>query len=244
MKPTPPGRIDAQGTLVPLGQPAPSPSRLERFARRLGLGRRHNMNRRTLRLALECRACRATYPYEVKRVYLDPEQAGGEPLIEDRIQCQGCGRWDEYSLTADAHADVLTESLRLLTYSLAGDETPRSPVALVSSGLQDGRRMHPEDGLRDYEKRLGEHPDDPGLHVGYANILRFLKRWKAAEAGYRRAIDLDPHAVEAHWSLAQFAAERGDVVEAARGFERCVRALPQARFYRIPEGQRAGSSRP
>ncbi len=238
MRPVPPDRLEAQGTPVASGRLARYRSPLGRLARLLGVGHRKSSSQRTLRLALECRACRGTYRYEVERVYLDPEQAGAEAFIQDRIQCQGCGRWDQYSLTPDAHADILTESLRLLSHCLSGDKAPRSPVTLVSSGLQDGRRMHPEEGLRDYERCLGEHPDDPGLHLGRANILRFLKRFEAAAAGYRRAIELDPHAVEAHSSLAQLAAERGDVAEAARGFERCVRALPHGHFYRLPEGTR------
>ena len=80
--------------------------------------------------------------------------------------------------------------------------------------------MPPDEGLRDYERRLAEHPDDPGLYIGYANILRFLKRIDDAETSYRRALELDPYAAEAHASLAQLAADRGDVPAAARGFER------------------------
>jgi tetratricopeptide (TPR) repeat protein len=170
---------------------------------------------------------------------MDPAQAGADPLIQDRIQCQGCGRWDDYTLTADAHAELLTESLRLLSNSVSGKRTRGSPIVLISLGLQDGQRMHPEEGLRDYERRLAEHPGDPGLHIGYANILRFLKRIDAAEASYRRALELDPYAAEAHASLAQLAAERGDVPAAVRGFERCVSILPRGHFYRIPEAKRA-----
>jgi len=224
MRPAPPDRIEAQGTRVASGPPGRPRSPIQWLARRLAGGSRKRSRPRALLLALECRACGRTYEYEVERVYLDPTDAGADPLIHDRIQCRGCGRWDEYSLTPGARADILAESLWVLCQSVSGDKPPRSPVAVVSAGLQDGRRMHPEEGLRDYERRLGEHPDDPALHVGRANILRFLKRFDIAEAGYRRAIELDPYAVEAYWSLAALAAERGDVIEAARGFERCARA--------------------
>ena len=169
---------------------------------------------------------------------MDPAQTGADPFIQDRIQCLGCGRWDDYTLTADAHAELLAESLRLLTNPASGRRTRRSPLVLVSLGLRDGQRMPPDDGLRDYERRLAEHPDDPGLHIGYANILRFLKRIDEAEAGYRRALELDPYAAEAHASLAQLAAERGDVPAAARGFERGVRILPHGHFYRLREDER------
>src|SRR6266446_5718922 len=155
-----------------------------------------------------------------------------EPVIQDRIQCRGCGRWDHYAFTPEARADVVIEGIRLLTLLLSGNMTPRSAVTLVSSGLQDGRQMSPEDALRDYERRLAEDPDDPGLHVGHGNVLRFLKRFEAAAASYRRALDLDPHAVEAHWSLGSelserpvgldrvgIQIERGDDAEVARWIE-------------------------
>lgn len=238
MRPVPPVRSEAQGTQSPPVRPASYRSALRGLARLLGAARRGRPNPRTLPLALECRACRRTYRYEVETVYMDPAQAAPGPLIEDRIQCQGCGRWDDYTLTADAHAELLIESLRILSNSVSGKGTPRSPIVLVSLGLHDGQRMHPEDGLRDYERRLAEHPGDPGLHIGYANILRFLKRIDAAETSYRRALELDPYAAEAHASLAQLAAESGDVLEAARGFERCVSILPRGHFYRIPEAKR------
>jgi len=204
----------------------------------LGRGQRRDAKRSTLRLALECRGCRRTYRYDVETVYVDPEQIDADPVIQDRIQCRGCGRWDHYAFTPEAYADVVIEGIRLLTLLLSGNMTPRSPVTLVSSGLQDGRLMSPEEALRDYERRLAEDPDDPGLHVGHGNVLRFLKRFEAAAHSYRRALELDPHAVEAHSSLARLAAERGDVVEAARRVEGCLQALPHARFYRIGEDER------
>ena len=211
---------------------------MKRLAALLGRGHRRDASRSTLRLALECRGCGRTYRYDVETVYMDPEQIDADPVIPDRIKCRGCGRWDHYAFTPEAHADVLIESIRLLTLLLSGNMTPRSAVTLVSSGLQDGRQMSPEEALRDYERRLAEIPDDPGLHVGHGNVLRFLKRFEAAAASYRRALDLDPHAVEAHWSLAQLAAECGDDAEVARWIERCLHVLPRARFYRLGEGER------
>lgn len=167
-------------------------------------------------------------------MYVDPEQLGADPIIEDRIQCRGCGRWDDYSLAPEAHQEILTEIVRVLPRLLSPGPKPRSPVTLVSAWLQDGRRMAPQEALRDYERRLLEHPDDPGLHVGHGNVLRRLKRFAAAEASYRRALELDPDAAEAHASLAELAAERGDFLEAARRMERCVQALPRRHFYRLP----------
>lgn len=217
-----PGRRRAARSLV---------ARLLRFGDR-------DSDPRTLRLALECRACRRTHRYEVETLYLDPEQVGADPIIGDRIQCRGCGRWDDYSLTSEAHEAILVEAFRVVNRSMSPGPAPQSPIALVSSGLQDGRRMSPENALRDYEGRLVDHPGDPGLHLGHGNVLRFLKRFAPAETSYRRALELDPDAAEAHASLAQVAAERGDFLEAARGMERCARAIPRRHFYRLPADAR------
>ncbi len=216
-------------------QPARRRSGARWIARLLGLGARSNP--RTLRLALECGACRRIDSYDVETVYLDPE-LGAEPIIADRIQCRGCGCWDNYSLTLEAREQILAEILRLLKRSQSPGSAPQSPITLVSSGLQDGRKMSPEDGLRDYERRLVENPHDPGLHIGHGNLLRFLKRVEAAETSYRRAIDADPHAAEAYASLAQLAAARGDFLDAARQMERCVQVVPHRHFYRLRGDER------
>src|SRR6266542_6365975 len=84
----------------------------------LGRGQRRHANRSTLRLALECQVCRRTYRYAVETIYMDPEQIDADPVIQDRIQCRGCGRWDHYAFTPEAYADVVIEGIRLLTLLL------------------------------------------------------------------------------------------------------------------------------
>lgn len=191
-------------------------------------------------LPLQCTACRRTYRYVVREVYVDPEVAEGErpqPFIRDRIRCKGCGREDEYAVTPQADWVLLAE----LTMTPARRQTDASqepetgPVRFAKLGLADGRRMNPREAQRHYEAQLAERPDDPALHIGYGNILRFLKDIDRAAATYRRALELDPRAVEAYATLGQFAEERGDFAEAHALYAKCLALGRDARFYQVRE---------
>jgi hypothetical protein len=172
-------------------------------------------------LALRCNGCRRTYTYPIRAVYVDPDLGKDhrpEPFIKDRICCKGCGRQDDYTPAPTALL-ALTGRLLLLMARIEkeGPEAgAEGHLFLMRLGLTDGRRMNPREARRDYEARLATHPDDPALHIGYGNILRFLEETGRAEAAYRRALELDPRAVEAYTSLGQFAEERGDLTAAER----------------------------
>jgi hypothetical protein len=197
-----------------------------------------DVERDHLILPLQCTGCRRTYRYIVREVYVDPEVPEGErlqPFIRDRIRCKGCGREDEYVLTPHADWVLLAE----LTMMLARGQADRSrepetrPLRFAKLGLSDGRRMDPREAQRHYETQLAERPDDPALHIGYGNILRFLKDIDRATAAYRRALELDPRAVEAYATLGQFAEERGDFSEAHALYAKCLALGRDARFYQV-----------
>jgi tetratricopeptide (TPR) repeat protein len=191
-------------------------------------------------LALQCNGCRRTYTYPVKAVYVDPDIPEGEspqPFIRDRIRCKGCGREDDYALAPTAHF-ALTARLILLMARLekeGPEAASEGPLHLMRLGLSDGRRLNPREARRDYEARLAQRPDDPGLHIGYANILRFLNEGALAEAAYRRALELDPGAAEAHASLGQLAEARGDLANALSAYGQCLALARKARFYHVKD---------
>ncbi len=191
-------------------------------------------------LALRCNGCRRTYTYPVKAVYVDPEMPEGEspqPFIKDRIHCKGCGREDDYTLAPAAHF-ALTARLILLMARIEkeGPEAgAEGPLFLMRMGLADGRRINPREARREYEARLAKRPDDPGLHIGYGNILRFLEETELAEAAYRRALELDPQAAEAHASLGQLAEEQGDLANALSAYTQCLALERKARFYHVKD---------
>ena len=189
-------------------------------------------------LALQCNGCRRTYTYPVKAVYVDPdleEEDRIQPFIKDRIHCKGCGREDDYTLAPAGHL-ALTARLILLMARIEkeGPEAgAEGPLFLMRMGLTDGRRMNPREARSNYEARLAKRPDDPALLIGYGNILRFLEETERAEAAYRRALELDPQAAEAHASLGQLAEERGDLANALSAYEQCLALARKARFYHV-----------
>jgi tetratricopeptide (TPR) repeat protein/HEAT repeat protein len=191
-------------------------------------------------LALQCNGCRRTYTYPVKAVYVDPdleEEDRIQPFIKDRIHCKRCGREDDYTLAPAGHL-ALTARLILLMARIEkeGPEAgAEGPLFLMRMGLTDGRRMNPREARREYEARLATHPDDPALHIGYGNILRFLEETERAEAAYRRTLELDPQAAEAHASLGQLAEERGDLANALSAYEQCLALARKARFYHVKD---------
>ncbi len=191
-------------------------------------------------LALQCNGCRRTYTYAVREVYVDPEAPEGEalqPFIKDSIRCKGCGREDDHVLAPAAQLALMGRLLWLL--ARIEKEGPgagaEGPLFLMRMGLTDGRRMGPREARRDYEARLAERPDDPGLHIGYGNILRFLEETERAEAAYRRALELDPQAVEAHASLGDLDEAREDLAAARRAFQTCLALGRRARFYHVED---------
>ena len=189
-------------------------------------------------LPLQCTACRRTYRYVVREVYVDPEVPEGErlqPFIRDHIRCKGCGREDEYALTPQADWVLLAELTMMLARGRTeGSQEPETrPLRVAKLGLSDGRRMNPREAQRHYETQLAERPDDPALHIGYGNILRFLRDFDRATAAYRRALELDPRAVEAYATLGQIAEERGDSAEAHALYAKCLALGRDARFYQV-----------
>ena len=189
-------------------------------------------------LALQCNGCRRTYTYPVKAVYVDPDVPEGEspqPFIRDRIRCKGCGREDDYTLAPAAHL-ALTAQLILLMARMekeGPEAATEGPLHLMRLGLSDGRRLNPREARRDYEARLAQRPDDPGLHIAYGNILRFLNEGALAETAYRRALELDPWAVEGHAGLGQLAEGRGDLADALSAYKQCLALARKARFYHV-----------
>lgn len=191
-------------------------------------------------LALQCNGCRRTYTYPIRAVYVDPDLREGdrvEPFIKDRIRCKGCGREDDYTLAPTAHLALTGRLLMLMArVEKEGPEAAtEGPLILMRLGLTDGRRMNPREARRDYEARLATHPDDPALLIGYGNILRFLEETERAEAAYRRALELDPHAIEAYTSLGQLAEARGDLAAAEREYQQGLALGRNARYYQVED---------
>lgn len=158
---------------------------------------------RSLSVELRCRLCKKSYHYELEDIYVLPR--GKEVFrIMDKIVCKNCKAVNQYEVTPEGMMAVT--GLAVVTAQMVEEEKwdpVLSPVKFADSGLTDGRRMSFEEALKQYEKDVAKAPKDPGLRVGYGNILAKMGRWEEAAAHYEEAIRLDPLAVEAYCSLGE-----------------------------------------
>ena len=59
-----------------------------------------------------------------------------------------------------------------------------------------------QDALREHEKLIARHPEDPRVWLGYGNSLRWAGRNDEAIAAYRRSTTIDSEYGDAWWALA------------------------------------------
>ena len=102
------------------------------------------------------------------------------------------------------HQERLAEALSAL--SVLQQHIP-DPAIRGSKALILDKLGRSEDALREHEKLVGEHPDQPRVWLGYGNSLRWAGRNDEAIAAYRRAIAIDPEHGDVWWALANIKAK-------------------------------------
>lgn len=181
---------------------------------------------------LRCRVCGKQYHYEVERIFVDLEMK--DVVVQDVVVCKNCGAVDDCELTPDGH---LTVTSLLAMLSLATQKEGKS----IETGLFligqtapiDGKRMSMKEAVAYYEKKLGKKPGNPEWLIGYANILRNLKRTRDAIVQYNKALAADPLAIEAHISLGYIAANENDFETAYAQYRKASEIINTGRFYRV-----------
>jgi tetratricopeptide (TPR) repeat protein len=97
------------------------------------------------------------------------------------------------------HQERLAEALSALTVlqEQIADPAIRGSRALILDKL--GRN---DEALREQEKLVTDHPDNPRIWLGYGNSLRWAGRNEEAIAAYRRAVAIDAEHGDVWWALA------------------------------------------
>jgi len=193
----------------------------------------------TAEVELKCRGCGKTYLYEVKNIYLSPNQKE-KPVITDKIVCKNCRAINQYEITAKGHLSIISQML--LTKALLDEDRFRpgdGPIQFGGTGLADGRRMSMEEALKYYQEEIQKSPRDPGLRIGYGNLLLNKGMEDEAVRQYKEALKLDPLAVEAHVALGQFEADKGNPSGAYEYFRRAADCLQDGHYYRVKEIEQA-----
>jgi tetratricopeptide (TPR) repeat protein len=197
-------------------------------------------------IRLTCQECGFTRPHAVDVVYCDlgtqKRKAQGEEvpysefIIPQRIVCPRCDTVDRYELSSEAYLAMTAELLKLVAHKgpTPGLGEGTKHLRLMHFTVEGGREMHPLAALETYQRRVEENPEDTGLRLRYANVLRFLRRWDEARAQYEQVQTLDPRNAEVYFALAQMAEMQENSEGALAVYEEYLSRVP-----RRPKGREA-----
>lgn len=155
-----------------------------------------------------------------RAVRLRPDFAEGHANLGELLLAEGRPAEAEETLRAALKIDPDLADARLnLARSLLA--RGRSARGADRAALLDGAR-------RAYLHLLEAAPDAAAAHHDLAFLDYEAGRFAGAEAGYRRAAELDPRSHEALHGLCISLARLGRCDEAARACERCLAVAPDA----------------
>jgi tetratricopeptide (TPR) repeat protein len=192
------------------------------------------LRQNTATVELKCRRCAKSYSYEIEKILVQEKK--GEPLIGDKIVCKNCRAINQYEITAKGHL-AITGHLLLATALMEKENFSPGPgpVHVGKLGLVDGRSMSREQAEEYYRKEVQKAPQDPGLRVGYGNVLINQGKEEEAVRQYKEALKLDPLAVEAYASLGEYEADKGNFSGAYEYFRDAAERMNTGHYYRSKE---------
>ena len=177
----------------------------------------HDLDRLRRPMDLICGACGNRGSYEVGSLMMSPRvvedglrsarRSGREPdwLFErlgDYIgftryfRCHGCDAGGPWKLTDVAIFDVMA-----LMFALDCGEDDCG-LYIAENCMSDGKIVrYPTEAEAIIKDKLTLMPDSSSLWVRLGNVYHHGERPDLAEPAYRRALELDPHDVEAHAML-------------------------------------------
>jgi len=139
-------------------------------------------------------------------VELDP----GNPIYSNRF--------------AELMSAVGSDDLALRMWETALRINPGNADLLSSRGRYFAMKKSWAEAARDFEGAIKGQPSEPMHHANRARCLERLGNTKAAEAGYRRAIRLDPTRRATRMACAEFLTEQGRIAAATTQYEILRRA--------------------
>jgi tetratricopeptide (TPR) repeat protein len=192
-----------------------------------------------VRVRLQCTvpACRRTYGYYVRLIWVDPAPvlagAAAQPVVCDRIRCKRCGAIDQYTLTPEAFGEVavLLANPAVQEELAMGRRVMYGPLRLGSVRLPDGRPGGIREAHEQHRAAARARPDLAAARVGYGSVLLEMGRCEEAEIELRAALLLQPGAAEALFGLATIALLRQDREQAMRHLLSLLRLERPFMFY-------------
>lgn len=185
-------------------------------------------------LVLKCKVCGREREHIFPKVYCDiptirnekQRKKYGPLIIPQRVICPKCGAVDQYELTPMAEFAIITTLLAEKMPDTASVLRPDQRVTMITFTTRWGK-MHPVEAVERYQQELAKQPDNADLHVGYANLQRFLGYTEEAEERYHLALSLDSNNAEAWINLAQIAGDRRDRKNAIHYWEMVLQSTLQ-----------------
>jgi len=155
-----------------------------------------------LRLPLRCNRCTREGRYEVGVVIINPdlracEAAGWDGVTFERVVvCKFCGAEDDYTLTDEAFAILVADSMRAkLSPTTPRGDLPSGPrhVTRGIASVADGTHIRrASDALRHWQALVARDPKDAEAWLRLGNVLRKSARVDEARDAFTRAMTLRP----------------------------------------------------
>ena len=178
-------------------------------------------------LDLECPLCKAVNRYEAKGVVIsnDPEAAF---LLNDEFPCASCGQDVEFTFTP---MTKMALSVKFLGSQInAKAERQQNDQFKTINYTGDGYDMPIAMGLASKRKYLAEHPNDARQWFSLGNLLSYLNRPKETFAAFRKALHIEPNAVDARLALAMTLNDYQQEIEAWEVMQKALEQMSSWKF--------------
>lgn len=176
-----------------------------RFMSMLYGGAKHSINK-TITLSLRCELCGDKNQYAIHNLIVS-EESGGDPLVGDELPCASCNEYPEFEFTPDASLVITAKLIEDLGAKVDGtwskDQSAESDPLNISMFYWDGENRPVTKIVANYKKGLKKTPDDITQLLGLGHIYACLKKRKRSAIYFKKAIKLEPVAVEGGLWLAE-----------------------------------------
>jgi tetratricopeptide (TPR) repeat protein len=186
-----------------------------------------------LELELVCNQCGHSFEREFEYAIVDPITVKREDdqwdgvLLSRIVECDGCGAVDDYTLGERSYSRYVVGVLERVASKRRGAQEDRVIVGL--SELWDGTITRRPSQAIAHLRDLAERRPSGEAWSRLGNAEERFGRPLEAEVSWRKAFEIDPHNLEAVFSLAWRLAKRDEWPEAFEFLQESIKLLPGAR---------------
>lgn len=171
-------------------------------------------------LELQCRACRKKAKYAVGRVFINPHvmrrALNKEIPYEEAVFFSGYFRCKKCGLGGPWDIPKSTQTRLTLLQVMTVDNNSPLAIHLGECRLFDGTPCHSAGDGEAYLRRLIDaDPANAFLWSRLGNLFDIAEEPDRALPAFQKAVELNPHDIESHHSLAEIYRARGQLDEAA-----------------------------